>query len=85
MLFPDRIRLVSCLLFVTVPGLFPFPAIADGGALRLSVQKGSYQVAVFTSPTPLRAGPVDMREGANAASVGEQQVNTASLRWQNRT
>jgi hypothetical protein len=34
--------------------------MADGGALRLSEEKGNYQIAVFTSPTPLRAGPVDI-------------------------
>src|SRR5262245_64046315 len=33
---------------------------ADGGAVRLCEQAGAYQVTVFTSPTPLRAGPVDV-------------------------
>jgi hypothetical protein len=35
-------------------------ARADGGAVRLREQAGDYQVTVFTSPTPLRAGPVDV-------------------------
>jgi hypothetical protein len=35
-------------------------ARADGGAVRLSEQAGAYRVTVFTSPTPLRAGPVDV-------------------------
>jgi hypothetical protein len=33
---------------------------ADGGAVRLHEQAGAYQVTVFTSPTPFRAGPVDI-------------------------
>jgi len=34
--------------------------MADGGAVRLLERVGSYQIAVFTAPTPLRAGPVDV-------------------------
>jgi hypothetical protein len=60
MLLPSAGCRVSCLLLVSIPVLFPSPAIADGGALRLSEQKGNYQIAIFTSPTPLRAGPVDV-------------------------
>jgi hypothetical protein len=33
---------------------------ADGGTVRLREQAGAYQVTVFTSPTPFRAGPVDV-------------------------
>jgi hypothetical protein len=33
---------------------------ADGGLVRLSERKGDYRITVFTSPTPLRAGRVDM-------------------------
>lgn len=36
------------------------PALADGGALRLSGTAGGYRIAVFTAPTPFRAGPVDV-------------------------
>lgn len=32
----------------------------DGGTVRLSERQGPYQVTVFTSPAPLRAGPVDV-------------------------
>src|SRR5262245_4227648 len=35
-------------------------ARADGGAVRLRERVGAYQLTVFTSPTPLRAGPVDV-------------------------
>src|SRR4051794_5008990 len=31
---------------------------ADGGAIRLSEQKGNYRITVFTLPNPLRAGGV---------------------------
>jgi hypothetical protein len=34
--------------------------MADGGAVRLLERKGAYQIAVFTAPTPLSAGPVDV-------------------------
>jgi hypothetical protein len=33
---------------------------ADGGAVRAITRDGSYQISVFTSPTPLVAGPVDI-------------------------
>jgi hypothetical protein len=33
---------------------------ADGGTIRLQKQAGPYRVTVFTSPTPLRAGLVDV-------------------------
>src|SRR5262245_14775209 len=35
-------------------------ARADGGAVRLREKAGGYQITVFTSPTPFRAGPVDV-------------------------
>jgi hypothetical protein len=35
-------------------------ARADGGAVRLRERAGGYQITVFTSPTPLRVGPVDV-------------------------
>jgi hypothetical protein len=35
-------------------------ARADGGAVRYSEQHGNVLVTVFTAPTPLRAGPVDI-------------------------
>ena len=35
-------------------------ADADGGQIRLSEQHGNHQITVFTSPTPLRAGPIDL-------------------------
>jgi hypothetical protein len=35
-------------------------AVADGGQVRVSERHGDYQLTVFTSPNPLRAGPVDI-------------------------
>jgi hypothetical protein len=40
--------------------LIPSTAKADGGTIRLSERHGPYQITVFTSPTPLRAGLVDV-------------------------
>jgi hypothetical protein len=40
--------------------LWPALLRADGGAVRFSGTFGSHQVAVFTSPTPLRAGWIDV-------------------------
>jgi hypothetical protein len=51
------------ILWLLLSSLIPQPsslARADGGALRLSERAGDYQVAVFTTPTPVRAGAVDV-------------------------
>lgn len=44
---------------------------ADGGAVRLSERKGDYRITVFTSPTPLRAGPVDISVFVQDVATGE--------------
>ena len=46
-------------------------ARADGGAVRLREQAGDYQITVFTSPTPFRAGPVDVSVLVQDAATGE--------------
>jgi hypothetical protein len=43
---------------------------ADGGTIRLSEQKGTYRITVFTSPAPLRAGPVDVSVFVQDAATG---------------
>jgi len=53
-------RLIPCLLKIILLCLFPRLVEADGGTVRLSERKGQYQITVFTAPTPLRAGPVDI-------------------------
>ena len=45
---------------------------ADGGTLQVTQTIGDYDVAVFTDPAPLRAGPVDV-------SVWVQQASTNRL------
>ncbi len=45
---------------------------ADGGTLCALEKVGGYRVAVFTSPVPLRAGPVDVSVLVQDAATGEQ-------------
>jgi hypothetical protein len=62
-------------------------ARGDGGTLRLWTRAGDYQVAVFTAPTPLRAGPVDVSVLVQRAATGEplpEAVVTVSVRPRDR-
>src|SRR5262249_156491 len=59
--------LSSCHLITVSPG----HARADGGTVRLSQRAGGYQVTVFTEPTPLRAGPVDVSVLVQDAATGQ--------------
>jgi hypothetical protein len=62
----------SCLLLVFVVTLYPHGVLhADGGAVRLSEKRGNHRITVFTSPTPLRAGPVDVSVFVQDAVTGE--------------
>jgi hypothetical protein len=47
------------------------PAKADGGFLRLRQKVGGYEIAVFTSPTPIRVGTVDVSVLVQDAATGE--------------
>jgi hypothetical protein len=47
------------------------PVSADGGTVRLSELRGSYRITVFTAPTPLRAGNVDVSVLVQNADSGE--------------
>jgi hypothetical protein len=61
-------------LFVLLSSLIPHPSSllrADGGAVRLRQRAGGYQVAVFTMPTPFRAGLVDVSVLVQDAATGE--------------
>jgi hypothetical protein len=49
-----------CCSLVLLLAAWPAGARGDGGTVRLSERVGEYQVTVFTSPTPLRAGAVDV-------------------------
>jgi hypothetical protein len=52
-------------------GTWSAPVFADGGSLRLSQEKGGYRITVFSAPTPLRAGPVDLSVLVQDASTGD--------------
>lgn len=60
-------------LLVCLPATRPTSARADSGTLRASSRQHGYQVTVFTSPTPLRAGTVDVsvlvQDGATGAAL----------------
>src|SRR6266566_3607186 len=67
-------RTLPIIGLLLLSSLIPHPsslARADGGALRLRERAGDYQVAVFTSPTPFRAGPVDFSVLVQDAATGE--------------
>ena len=68
-----RMQLIALLAFCSHPSSFiPHSFLrADGGAVRLRERAGGYQVAVFTSPTPFRAGPVDVSVLVQDAATGE--------------
>jgi hypothetical protein len=53
-------RFAQLLLAGIVCAVLPTPVQADGGTLRLSEQRHGYRISVFTSPSPWRAGPVDV-------------------------
>jgi hypothetical protein len=60
-----RVPFAAVLAFLAVPLLAAFPlardALANGGTVRISrAAVGPYLVSVFTSPTPLRTGEVDV-------------------------
>ena len=46
-------------------------AHGDGGTVRLSRAEGNYQITVFTSPTPFRAGLVDISVLVQGAITGK--------------
>lgn len=59
------------ILTLLVIGSWQSVAEADGGTLRLIEPRGSYQISVFTAPTPLRAGPVDISVLLQDLSTGQ--------------
>jgi hypothetical protein len=50
-------------------------ALADGGTVRVIDQHGEHRIAVFTSPNPLRAGPVDVSVLVQDAETGQSIGN----------
>jgi hypothetical protein len=77
-------RSIVCLLLISYFILHPSSFLrADGGTIRLSEQKGNYRITVFTSPAPLRAGPVDVsvlvQEAATGQPVSESRVAVSAV------
>jgi len=65
-------RAMTCFLLISSFILPPSSFVqADGGTVRLSERQGNYRVTVFTAPTPLRAGPVDISVLIQDAATGE--------------
>jgi hypothetical protein len=67
-------RTTTIIGLLLLSSLIPHPsslAKADGGAVRLRERAGSYQITVFTSPTPFRAGPVDVSVLVQDDATGE--------------
>ena len=52
-------------------GTWSAPAFGDGGTMRISEKKGGFQITVFTSPAPFRAGPVDISVLVQDALTGD--------------
>jgi hypothetical protein len=48
-----------CLLTISF-SLASIPLFADGGAVQLQRQSGTFLITVFASPVPARVGPVDI-------------------------
>jgi hypothetical protein len=46
-------------------------ARGDGGVVRVVEQQAGFQISVFTSPNPLRAGPVDISVLVQDAETGQ--------------
>jgi hypothetical protein len=73
-MIPRRCSALLCVLL-----LIPAATLrADGGAVRLREQVGAYQIAVFTSPTPFRAGPADIsvlvQDAATQESIPDARI-----------
>jgi len=53
----NRLVLTTVICFIIMHSRF---AVADGGAVLTTGVQDGYRITVLTSPTPLRAGPVDV-------------------------
>jgi hypothetical protein len=67
-----RARSMICLLLVSSLILHPSSFLrADGGTIRLSERQGNYRITVFSAPTLVRAGPVDISVLVQDAATGQ--------------
>jgi hypothetical protein len=68
--------------------LLPAIAKADGGTIRLSERHGPYQITVFSSPTPLRAGLVDVSvlvtDSTRGQSMQDAEVTVRAVHLDSR-
>jgi hypothetical protein len=62
------LRSLLLAFFLICPGAF---VRGDGGTVRLSERKAGCRITVFTAPTPLRAGPVDISVLVQDDATGE--------------
>src|SRR4029077_5162744 len=68
---------ITLLIWLTF-GLGCLIARADGGRLALVERQGDFQISVFTSHKPVRAGPVDLSVLLQDAKT-QQPVSDASV------
>jgi len=55
---------------------------ADGGLVRVSEPSGPFRVTLFTSPTPMRAGPVDVSVMVQDRETGRPVLDArVALEW----
>lgn len=74
-------RTISSFIFAALVLVLVLPAEqvrADAGAVRASERRGNRQITVFTDPTPLRAGPVDVSVLVQDSQTGLVTVSDTS-------
>ena len=65
----------SLLVLSAAVWLLPAMVRADGGTVRAQQRHGDYRVTIFTDPSPLRAGPVDVSVLVQDAETGTPLVD----------
>jgi hypothetical protein len=64
-------RQALALSFIVCLPLAPQPVFADGGTLQISRRYDDHQISVFTSPSALREGPIDISVLVQESSSGK--------------
>jgi hypothetical protein len=68
----QAMRLMILLVLISSFILHPSSLLrADGGTIRLAELNGNYRITVFTSPTLVRVGPIDISVLVQVAATGE--------------